>query len=281
MAMKTKHNTKLSVIVIGVVALIFALTACDSSTSETYYTVTFDANGGTFADGESTTSASVIEGSTLFNAIEEAGLFEEDGVPTRSGYEFVSWGYQDEEGVITDATWSDVLEEDVTVYAIWDEVSTPVVIPPSTGGSSTGGSGSSSDTGSSDTATDTDDGDDTPVVTEYIVSFDISAIYNITGYHGISLFSVGGYPVTYDSETGLFYVVVPVGESIPNPTLTVEFNDGVYEFRSLTVNTFDWDVEFDYTPEADVTLTIQLTENSITGTYEDNEYTLSLTWSAN
>ena len=82
-------------------AFVLALTACEGKT--TYYTVTFDSNGG----------------STVHNrAIETGNTFTAPEAPTRTGYTFVGW-YNGE------TVWNfetDVVNSNVTLTAKWERL---------------------------------------------------------------------------------------------------------------------------------------------------------------
>ena len=90
------------------------------------YTITFDANGGSFEDG-----ATAKEAMTNYSGELDVDSVEE---PTRSGYTFEGWETEDGEDISGTYTFTD----NTTLRAVWDRRSS--------GGSSGGGGGSSSST---------------------------------------------------------------------------------------------------------------------------------------
>jgi uncharacterized repeat protein (TIGR02543 family) len=71
-------------------------------------TVTFNAYGGTFANGETTSTASCPAGGTVTPPT----------TPTRTGYYFAGW-FTDQYGNATQFGTSTLVTEDMTLYAIW------------------------------------------------------------------------------------------------------------------------------------------------------------------
>ena len=90
------------------------------------YTITFDANGGSFEDG-----TTAKEAMTNYSGELDVDTVED---PTRSGYDFEGWANEAEEEVSGTYTFT----EDTTLHAVWDRRSS--------GGSSGGGGGSASST---------------------------------------------------------------------------------------------------------------------------------------
>lgn len=94
-----------------IIPVSFSLTACgggdDGGTTATYYTVSFESNGGT-----SVSSQSVESGSTATKPAD----------PTKDGYDFTAW-YSDS-SLSSEYNFSTAVTSDITLYAGWDEQET-------------------------------------------------------------------------------------------------------------------------------------------------------------
>lgn len=101
--------------VVAALAAMLCMTACGDGEEngvnpETQYTVTFDANGGTFEGGESVITKKVNGG---FKA-------EAPSAPQYSFAEFVGWSTQKTDGKIWEFSSAPVTR-DITLYAVWRE----------------------------------------------------------------------------------------------------------------------------------------------------------------
>lgn len=105
---------KLLPIILGVAVLsggAAAFTACGGD--KVAYTVTFDANGGVFAENEKTVNGSVDENTSA----------KQPEVPERSGYELLGWATDEDGKEMWDFRAYSVYEN-TTLYAVWVKVYT-------------------------------------------------------------------------------------------------------------------------------------------------------------
>ncbi len=85
-------------------------------TPKTEYTVTFDANGGTFADGKTTLTQNAQEGSTL----------TAPSSPARTASAFGGWA-TDKSGKTLWKFATDTVTKNLTLYAVWKEQSAAII----------------------------------------------------------------------------------------------------------------------------------------------------------
>jgi uncharacterized repeat protein (TIGR02543 family) len=99
--------------------------AVDTSGVNEEYTITFDANGGAFADGETVETIKAAKGKMISELPEE---------PTMEGYDFEGWSeYQEgEKELLVDV--KSIPAEDVTLYASWKESDNVLLTQEATGG---------------------------------------------------------------------------------------------------------------------------------------------------
>lgn len=115
-----KKLSLLAVVVMAIVLGAFAFTACNNIKN---YTVTFDANGGSFA-----------EGATVTAQVEAGGTVAEPSSPTRTGYVFDRW-FTDQ-ATTQRFEFTTPIGADMTIYAGWTRVidatvrSISIVTPP-------------------------------------------------------------------------------------------------------------------------------------------------------
>lgn len=115
-----KKLSLLAVVVMAIVLGAFAFTACNNIKN---YTVTFDANGGSFA-----------EGATVTAQVEAGGTVAEPSSPTRTGYVFDRW-FTDQ-ATTQRFEFTTPIGADMTIYAGWTKVidatvrSISIVTPP-------------------------------------------------------------------------------------------------------------------------------------------------------
>ena len=87
-----------------------------NETPKTEYTVTFDANGGTFADGKTTLTQNAQEGSTL----------TAPSSPARTASAFGGWA-TDKSGKTLWKFATDTVTKNLTLYAVWKEQSAAII----------------------------------------------------------------------------------------------------------------------------------------------------------
>ena len=88
---------------LGVAIIIGTIIAINNKT----YTVTFDSNGGSFVP---------------LLVVKTGKTVSKPDNPTRDGYEFVSWNYNNSE-----FDFSTIIKEDMTLKAVWKEIAKEVI----------------------------------------------------------------------------------------------------------------------------------------------------------
>lgn len=113
-----KKMFKISVVFLICFIFTMAFVGCNSRTSDdfdeetTVCSVTYDANGGEFYDGET---------SFIINNLSHNALLTTPVSPSRSGYQFIGWS----KGKYVNDIWdfgTDTVTKDLTLYAVWEKV---------------------------------------------------------------------------------------------------------------------------------------------------------------
>lgn len=113
-----KKFFKISVVFLISFIFTIAFIGCDSRSNDTFeeettvYSVTYDANGGEFYDGET---------SFIINNLSDNALLTTPISPNKSGYKFSGWS----KGKYVNEIWdfeTDTVTNDLTLYALWEKV---------------------------------------------------------------------------------------------------------------------------------------------------------------